>query len=200
MPRPSSTAATMDAKLSSSRTMSALSFATSVPVMPIATPRSDLLRAGASFTPSPAPHEASRARRLREGEKFRQALGRHTGVERRHLLALRGEGNLRDSGPLRTQGVRIEAGTGRCDGEGPLRGVAVDRPARPFLPEDCVVAQEAADEQVPKVRVVLKTDRLAVHPDPAGRIEALPAPLVPRLPDEDRPDVHLALRQGARLV
>src|SRR2546428_710852 len=53
MPRPSSTAATMDAKLSSVSTMSALSLATSVPVIPIATPRSDLLSAGASFTPSP---------------------------------------------------------------------------------------------------------------------------------------------------
>src|SRR5205809_4172821 len=52
-PRPSSTAATIDAKLSSVRTMSALSLATSVPVIPIATPRLDRFRAGASFTPSP---------------------------------------------------------------------------------------------------------------------------------------------------
>src|SRR5437773_1839522 len=43
----------IDAKLSSVRTMSALSFATSVPVIPIAIPRSDRFRAGASFTPSP---------------------------------------------------------------------------------------------------------------------------------------------------
>src|SRR3989441_1200022 len=49
MPRPSSIADTIEAKLSSVRTMSALSFATSVPVIPIATPRSDRLRAGASF-------------------------------------------------------------------------------------------------------------------------------------------------------
>ena len=51
--RPSSTAATIEAKLSSARTMSAAPFATSVPVMPIATPMSAALRAGASFTPSP---------------------------------------------------------------------------------------------------------------------------------------------------
>ncbi len=51
--RPSSTAATIDAKLSSDSTMSAASFETSVPVMPIATPMSAFFSAGASFTPSP---------------------------------------------------------------------------------------------------------------------------------------------------
>src|SRR4030067_815512 len=39
MPRPSSTAWTMEAKLSSRSTMSALSFATSVPGIPLHTPR-----------------------------------------------------------------------------------------------------------------------------------------------------------------
>ena len=51
--RPSSTAATMVAKLSSASTMSAACFETSVPVMPIATPMSAILSAGASLTPSP---------------------------------------------------------------------------------------------------------------------------------------------------
>ncbi len=51
--RPSSTAATMVAKLSSASTMSAASFDTSVPAMPIATPISAFLSAGASLTPSP---------------------------------------------------------------------------------------------------------------------------------------------------
>ena len=51
--RPSSTAATMVAKLSSVSTRSAASFDTSVPVMPMATPMSADLSAGASFTPSP---------------------------------------------------------------------------------------------------------------------------------------------------
>ena len=51
--RPSSTAATMVAKLSSASTMSAACFETSVPVMPIATPMSAVLSAGASLTPSP---------------------------------------------------------------------------------------------------------------------------------------------------
>ena len=41
------------AKLSSARIMSAASFETSVPLMPIATPMSACLSAGASFTPSP---------------------------------------------------------------------------------------------------------------------------------------------------
>ena len=41
--RPSSTAVTIDAKLSSVRTMSAASFVTSVPVMPMATPMSAVL-------------------------------------------------------------------------------------------------------------------------------------------------------------
>ena len=51
--RPSSTAATIEAKLSSASTMSAASFETSVPVIPIATPMSAFFRAGASLTPSP---------------------------------------------------------------------------------------------------------------------------------------------------
>ena len=46
-------AMTMVAKLSSLRTMSAASLATSVPLMPMATPMSACLRAGASLTPSP---------------------------------------------------------------------------------------------------------------------------------------------------
>ena len=53
MRRPSSTAATIVAKLSSARTMSAASLLTSVPVIPIATPMSANLSAGASLTPSP---------------------------------------------------------------------------------------------------------------------------------------------------
>jgi hypothetical protein len=51
--RPSSMAATMEAKLSSSKMMSAASRATSVPLLPIATPMSASLSAGASLTPSP---------------------------------------------------------------------------------------------------------------------------------------------------
>ena len=51
--RPSSTAATIVAKLSSASTMSAASLETSVPVMPIATPMSAVFSAGASLTPSP---------------------------------------------------------------------------------------------------------------------------------------------------
>ncbi len=51
--RPPSTAVTIVAKLSSASTMSAASLVTSVPVMPMATPISACLRAGASFTPSP---------------------------------------------------------------------------------------------------------------------------------------------------
>ena len=50
---PSSTALTIVAKLSSSRTISDASFATSVPEIPIAIPISAFLSAGASLTPSP---------------------------------------------------------------------------------------------------------------------------------------------------
>jgi len=52
MARPSSTAATMEVKLSSARTMSEADLATAVPD-PIAIPISAFLRAGASLTPSP---------------------------------------------------------------------------------------------------------------------------------------------------
>ena len=53
MARPSRTADTMVAKLSSARIMSAASLLTSVPVMPMATPMSADRSAGESFTPSP---------------------------------------------------------------------------------------------------------------------------------------------------
>ena len=43
----------MVAKLSSVRIITAASLETSVPVMPMATPMSAFLSAGASFTPSP---------------------------------------------------------------------------------------------------------------------------------------------------
>mmetsp|Transcript_108104 Transcript_108104/g.348966 ORF Transcript_108104/g.348966 Transcript_108104/m.348966 type:complete len:217 (+) Transcript_108104:733-1383(+) len=53
MTRPFSTAATMEQKLSSVKTMSDAPLATSVPWMPIATPMSAWFSAGASLTPSP---------------------------------------------------------------------------------------------------------------------------------------------------
>ena len=53
MRRPSRTAATMVAKLSSSSTRLDASRATSVPPLPMATPMSAAFSAGASFTPSP---------------------------------------------------------------------------------------------------------------------------------------------------
>ena len=52
MARPSATAETMVAKLSSASTMSDACFATAVP-LPMATPMSARFSAGASFTPSP---------------------------------------------------------------------------------------------------------------------------------------------------
>ena len=52
-PRPSSTAATIEAKLSSVSVIAAASLVTSVPVMPMAMPMSAFLSAGASLTPSP---------------------------------------------------------------------------------------------------------------------------------------------------
>ena len=53
MRRPSPTASTMVAKLSSESTMSATFFVTSVPVIPMPTPMSADFIDGASFTPSP---------------------------------------------------------------------------------------------------------------------------------------------------
>mmetsp|Transcript_7535 Transcript_7535/g.11806 ORF Transcript_7535/g.11806 Transcript_7535/m.11806 type:complete len:405 (-) Transcript_7535:11-1225(-) len=53
MERPSEMASTMELKLSSANTMSDASFATAVPVIPIAMPMSASLSAGASLTPSP---------------------------------------------------------------------------------------------------------------------------------------------------
>eukprot|EP00967_Tisochrysis_lutea_P014985 scaffold16864_cov27-Tisochrysis_lutea.AAC.5 len=67
MARPSSTAATIVAKLSSARTISAAVFATAVPD-PMAIPMLARLRAGASFTPSPL-YQAQLVRRLRPCEE-----------------------------------------------------------------------------------------------------------------------------------
>jgi hypothetical protein len=53
MTRPCSTAPTRVAKLSSVMTIAAASLATSVPLIPIATPMSACFSAGASLTPSP---------------------------------------------------------------------------------------------------------------------------------------------------
>lgn len=51
--RPSSTALTIEAKLSSVKTISAASFATSLPFFPMAMPTSARFKAGESLTPSP---------------------------------------------------------------------------------------------------------------------------------------------------
>ena len=53
IPRPSRTASTMVAKLSSAKIMLAASSVTSVPVSPMAIPMSADFSAGASLTPSP---------------------------------------------------------------------------------------------------------------------------------------------------
>jgi len=53
MRRPSSMAATIEAKSSSVSTMSDAPLATSEPAIPMAIPTSAVLRDGASFTPSP---------------------------------------------------------------------------------------------------------------------------------------------------
>lgn len=53
MLRPHITAFTIESKLSSRRMIAEASFATSVPLIPIANPTSAFLRAGASFVPSP---------------------------------------------------------------------------------------------------------------------------------------------------
>lgn len=50
---PSSMAVTIEAKLSSVKTMSAASLATSLPLRPMAMPTSEIFKAGESFTPSP---------------------------------------------------------------------------------------------------------------------------------------------------
>ena len=85
MRRPSSTAATMVAKLSSSRTISDESRATSVPRMPIAIPTSAPLSAGASLTPSPVItttwsrlRNASRMRSLWRGSTLAKMAPRST--------------------------------------------------------------------------------------------------------------------------
>ena len=83
-PRPSSMAASMVAKSSSVRTMSAASLATSVPPKPMATPMSACWRAGASLTPSPV-MATTWWRDLEALDEAQLLLGRHPGEHRRLL-------------------------------------------------------------------------------------------------------------------
>ena len=111
--RPSRTASTMVAKLSSARIILAASLATSVPVMPIATPMSAAFSAGASLTPSPviattlpSACSASTMRSLCAGatraytDVLRTAAAKAGGVERVELGA----------------GQRLRARARRCRG------------------------------------------------------------------------------------
>ena len=82
MPRPSSTALTMEAKLSSVSTMSEASLVTSVPVMPMAMPMSAALTAGASLTPSPV-MATTWPRCLQALHHAQLVLGRDAGDRRR---------------------------------------------------------------------------------------------------------------------
>ena len=76
--RPSRMAYSMVVKLSSSRMTSAASLATSVPVMPMATPMSASLRAGESLTPSPVMAATSpvRLQRLDDAQLIRRGHAR----------------------------------------------------------------------------------------------------------------------------
>ena len=112
--RPSSTAATIVAKLSSARTISAACLATSVPVMPIATPMSAAFSAGASLTPSPviattAPVALQRANDLQlvfgadarvDGDGSNRRVNRAVA----HLFAVRAPVTARPSRPARAPG------------------------------------------------------------------------------------------------
>ncbi len=66
----------MEAKLSSVMTMSETSLVTSVPVMPMATPMSASLTAGASLTPSPV--MAATSPRLRQARTARSLCSGET--------------------------------------------------------------------------------------------------------------------------
>ena len=80
MPRPSSTAATIDAKLSSVSVMAAASLVTSVPVMPIAMPMSAFFSAGASLTPSPV-IATTWPVLLQRGDHAQLVRGRDAGID-----------------------------------------------------------------------------------------------------------------------
>ena len=88
------------AKLSSSSTISAASSATSVPLIPMATPTSACLREGASFTPSPviATSRTARLQRAHQAQLvFRGGAREHVDVL--HPLLERGGIHLLDLGP-----------------------------------------------------------------------------------------------------
>ena len=79
--RPSSTAETMVAKLSSARTMSEASLATAVPD-PMAIPISAFFRAGASLTPSPVwGRNRGKKKKKKRKEKKRKEKVRYHGAD-----------------------------------------------------------------------------------------------------------------------
>ncbi len=104
-PRPSSTAASMLAKLSSVSTMSAASLATSVPVMPMATPMSARRSAGASLTPSPVMATTSpRACRAWTRRSFCSGVTRANTVLRWAASLSAASSSASSSRPLSTSG------------------------------------------------------------------------------------------------
>ena len=180
IPRPSRMAPTIVAKLSSARIMSAASLATSVPVMPIATPMSAALSAGASFTPSPViatirrPPAARRrsaacapGRRARRRETSRTVAAQRVVVERLELGAgddaRAGRGDAEVGGDPRG-GLRVVAGDHQHAHAGGVR--VGDRGAR-LRPRRVDHADQAEEDELALDRLVLPA--AARPPAAAGR-------------------------------
>src|SRR5207247_6289533 len=69
-------------------------------------------------------------------------------MEGRHLLPLRGESDLRDPRPSRSDGCGVHAGTPRGHEERAFRRIAFHHPSSPFLSEHRVVAQDPTFEEL----------------------------------------------------
>src|SRR5216117_733957 len=69
-------------------------------------------------------------------------------MEGRHLLPLRGESDLRDPRPSRSDGCGVHAGTPRGHEERAFRRITFHHPSSPFLSEHRVVAQDPTFEEL----------------------------------------------------
>ena len=118
----------------------------------------------------------------------------------RHLLPLRGESDLRDPRPSRSDGCGVHAGTPRGHEERAFRRIAFHDPSSPFLSEHRVVAQDPTFEELLQSGVSRQIRDPTTGPDRPSRIEAFPDYFVFHGPRDQDPDVHLPFRERAGLV
>ncbi len=200
IPRPSRIPATMLAKLSSARTMSAASRVTAVPVRPMAIPMCASRSAGASFTPSPV-MATTAPRPFQAAHDPQLVLRRGTGVNdlRSSLVVFGQDSHLSGDGRRRDRMVagdhhRADPRLPRlCDG---VDGLGAGRIGDPDQPQQCAgvprPARHRRRRRGPAARASPSRRAASVAPDvPSIERSTMisTAPLTYRIPSWRRMDI-----------